>query len=547
VFLLLACIDGPILVVDSTPPLVEDERTWAHDRPSTGCLIDEDGDGFDACEDCDDQDPNRFPGAEEWCDGVDQDCDGAVDDHAMDAVEGWLDLDGDGFAGPDGVVFVCPETPGVHWEITDCDDTRTSVFPGALEVCDGLDTDCDGEIEETLVPTDYPTIQEALDEGTWIDWICVEPGVYRESLDMPYYDVVLESVGGSDVTTIQGNREDSVVTIRRGNSLATELRGFTITGGFAKPGSGGSVRYGGGLHVNASAATLEDLHITGNLCRGNERCYGAGLAITDGDVVMTDVRVTGNRSTNCHRAYGGGAWFDHSNVEMLGGGFDANEQDGCEWTRGVGLFAWGGDTRLRNVTFRGNRSSRSPVEGTALGTYSWASMDVENAVFAGNHADTDSSIDGVIYQSTGYLGLRNVSIVGNTGRAGGVECGGIRIDYPDAGVDLRNVDISDNRIDAERYSGGWFCNRYAGRPAIDARFVNVFGNDHDDFGDLSDVIGLTNVSPGYADLSGEDPRAWDLRLGPDSELIDAGAPWIHDPDGSRADIGAYGGPGAADW
>jgi hypothetical protein len=42
--------------------------------------IDSDGDGSTSCDDCDDSDPNSFPGAEEVCDGLDNDCDGAIDE-----------------------------------------------------------------------------------------------------------------------------------------------------------------------------------------------------------------------------------------------------------------------------------------------------------------------------------------------------------------------------------------------------------------------------------------------------------------------------------
>jgi hypothetical protein len=86
--------------------------------------FDADGDGWTTCGgDCDDSDPNTYPGAEELCDGKDNDCDGEID-------EGF-DQDGDGFRTCDG----------------DCDDEDDTVYPGAPELCDGKDNDCDGEID----------------------------------------------------------------------------------------------------------------------------------------------------------------------------------------------------------------------------------------------------------------------------------------------------------------------------------------------------------------------------------------------------------------
>ncbi|MCB9744077.1 MAG: FG-GAP repeat protein [Alphaproteobacteria bacterium] len=107
---------------------------------------DVDGDGFSDAEDCDDADPAVFPGAEEACDGVDADCDGVVDEDAVDALERFLDGDGDGYGDPATGRVDC-EAPAQHVERSgDCEDADATVYPGAPEICDdGVVNDCEGD------------------------------------------------------------------------------------------------------------------------------------------------------------------------------------------------------------------------------------------------------------------------------------------------------------------------------------------------------------------------------------------------------------------
>lgn len=89
---------------------------------------DQDGDGFVAEEDCNDQDATVHPGAPDaWYDGIDSDCAGNDDN----------DQDGDGVA--------ALAVGGL-----DCDDLHSEVYPGAAEECDGLDNNCDGSADEGL-------------------------------------------------------------------------------------------------------------------------------------------------------------------------------------------------------------------------------------------------------------------------------------------------------------------------------------------------------------------------------------------------------------
>ncbi len=118
--------------------------------------LDGDGDGFTGCQgDCDDTDADTYAGAAELCDGVDNDCDGAVDND-LTFVDYYADADEDGYGNAAGLPLSACEVPdGYVEDNTDCDDADATVNPGMGELCDGLDNDCDGTVDEDLVYADY--------------------------------------------------------------------------------------------------------------------------------------------------------------------------------------------------------------------------------------------------------------------------------------------------------------------------------------------------------------------------------------------------------
>ena len=130
--------------------------------PSTLDGPDADGDGYSACGgDCDDNDPLIHPGAEEVCDGIDNDCNGIIDDNPVSGPVWYADNDSDGFGDPNNTIIACTMPGGFVENLLDCDDSNPNINPLADELCNGLDDDCDGQIDEFAI--DAPTWYEDAD------------------------------------------------------------------------------------------------------------------------------------------------------------------------------------------------------------------------------------------------------------------------------------------------------------------------------------------------------------------------------------------------
>jgi hypothetical protein len=101
---------------------------------SEGGPVDADMDGVASDEDCDDADPDNFPGNTEICDGQDNDCSGFADDDAVDAGTYYSDADMDGYG--TGMGFAsCEVPPGTAMQGGDCNDMDPAAYPDANDVC----------------------------------------------------------------------------------------------------------------------------------------------------------------------------------------------------------------------------------------------------------------------------------------------------------------------------------------------------------------------------------------------------------------------------
>ena len=153
-------IEHPSIVVPEVHHELSSEKVL-----TTTFYEDADGDGYgletsptEACQkpegyaqydgDCIDDDPGINPDATEVCDGIDNDCDGAADEGTKIAI--YLDADGDGYGQDPPAGASCADSIPEGWssEGMDCNDDDDAIHPGAEEICDGVDNDCNSETDE---------------------------------------------------------------------------------------------------------------------------------------------------------------------------------------------------------------------------------------------------------------------------------------------------------------------------------------------------------------------------------------------------------------
>ncbi len=131
--------------------------TTGKDDSGLSDTLDRDNDGFPESQDCNDLDAQIHPDAFELCDEIDNNCNGTIDEDAFDATPWFVDGDGDNFGTDGDFIYACTQPSGYSYDRTDCNDRDISAYPGATEVCDNVDNDCDGQIDEGT----------AADAATW--------------------------------------------------------------------------------------------------------------------------------------------------------------------------------------------------------------------------------------------------------------------------------------------------------------------------------------------------------------------------------------------
>jgi hypothetical protein len=420
------------------------------------------------------------------------------------------------------------------------------------------------------------SIQDAIDAAADGDSIMVETGTYNEKVTVQKPVMLL---GGWDVgfttrdpsaTPATINSNGSTVSFILVPGMGSGIDGFTITGG-----SGTSTPipdpgiYGGGVYsydsspvirnntinscgyVNATqysagggiACYLGTVEISGNTINGCVAQSGGGIYL-----YQTTATVTGNTMTGAspHAEFtgsrvGGGLYARNSDVTMSGNTISTN----TGFINGGGIYAWMGSLSLYGDTITANSCSnygggmmserttftggRAVVTGNSGGTgggiyHKAAQFDLASSIVTLNDA---SVIGGGVYADSLWGTCGNNTIEGNSGLYAG---GNVMISNMEGSVWRNN-----------QFTGG-VPNGFQATTATGITYI--YNNAWDNNG--SDVLGITpdgtntSADPLYVDRPGGN-----YHLGLHSPAIDAGDPaGGDDPDGSRADIGAYGGPDA---
>lgn len=392
--------------------------------------------------DCVDDDILVSPSGVETCNEIDDDCDGDVDENAVDASTWYADVDGDGYGAGAGHA-ACDQPSGFEDNADDCDDRAATVYPGAAELCDAMANDCD--TASSWVDSDEDgTVSFESTSGAWSDetsnfqatgsstfatpslasdgtlWVC--DGTYYAHVDVSA-DVDLVSMNGADTTTLNGAGVDTVITA---TGATFSVEGITLSRGVAAE--------GGCMHITGSSdVTLTDVTLLE--CEASSGS-GGGLYIDSG--TLTGERVEGVDCTATN--HGGGLYADDTaTVSLTGGTWTGNEADSQGGALGVdnaatldldavtidgnigyyaGAIRSNGTVNLTDCTITDNVGT---FRGGALSAGSAGIITATDTVFSGNDG---GNWGGAVYCNTCAMDFTDCDFTGNTAGAGGAVGGG---------------------------------------------------------------------------------------------------------------------------
>lgn len=297
------------------------------------------------------------------------------------------------------------------------------------------------------VPEQFPSIQAAIDASVAGDEVWVLPGTYTESLNFRGRAIRVVSVEGPDVTEIVAPTASSVVLFRSGERADSILEGFTVRGGNGT--AHGTVRYGGGIQIEASSPTIRD-----NVIVGNAADFGGGISCWS----RANPTIAGNRiESNRAISRGGGIFCDDFSFPTIEGNEIVDNE--CSLTGG-GIYLFHSAPIIDGNSIRDNRAV-----GGGGGIYCDVDSDaiVRDNEFIGNLAQSASGGGLAFIECSPFL-FRNVirdNHAQQNSDGGGVYC------FKSDAVIRENI-IVDN---TSGYDGGGLFVWFRSSPVIEANVV----------------------------------------------------------------------------
>ena len=247
------------------------------------------------------------------------------------------------------------------------------------------------------VPSDYATIQDALDQADPGDVVLVARGLHEGPIEARSPDVTIRGEGPRQFVVVVSDRASPVVTISAGATLTLET--LTLGGGYHE-GSGGGVRAerGGGV-------TIDDCVVRDN-SSGDK---GGGIGIVDGSWgVISGSVIEGNQAAR----RGGGVHLYSSYLRIEDSLIEGNDAPD-----GGGVYGFDvGEMTLRRTTIRGNTAD---VGGGTKLLDGEGPIRFEECVFEANSAQGDGG--GLLATDAGSIHISDSRFVANDAAAGGVD------------------------------------------------------------------------------------------------------------------------------